>query len=67
MFVPLSPRFFADAAWCDMAAFLQKLGGEGRGEGAVLARCLQRNPPHPAYRPPSPPEGEKGLGSRCKH
>jgi len=26
---PLSPDFFADAAWCHMAAFLQKIGGEG--------------------------------------
>ena len=28
---------------------------------AVLARCLQRKPPHPAYRPPSPPEGEQAM------
>ena len=31
--LPLSPDFFADAAWCHMAAFLQRIGGEGRGEG----------------------------------
>ena len=43
-YCPPLPPIFADAAWCDMAAFLQKLGGEGRGEGAVLARCLQRKP-----------------------
>ena len=50
-----------------MAAFLQKIGGEGRVEGAVLASCLQRKPPLPAYRPLSRPEGEKGLRSRGKH
>ena len=33
---PLSPDFFADAAWCHIAAFLQKIGGEGRGEGDVV-------------------------------
>jgi hypothetical protein len=31
--LPPLRQFFADAAWCHMAAFLQKSGGEGRGEG----------------------------------
>jgi hypothetical protein len=35
--LPPLPRFFADAAWCHMAAFLQKIGGEGWGE-----RWMQR-------------------------
>jgi len=28
--------------------FCKQIGGEGWGEGAVLARCLLRKPPHPA-------------------
>jgi len=27
--LPLSPKFFADSAWRHMAAFSQKIGGEG--------------------------------------
>ena len=65
-YCPPLPPIFADAAWCDMAAFLRKLGGEGRGEGAVLGRCLQRKPPHPPYRPPSPPEGKRDCVHAAK-
>ena len=31
--LPPLPQFFADVAWLRMAAFSQKAGGEGRGEG----------------------------------
>jgi len=58
---PLSLDFFADAAWCHMAAFLQKIGGEGWGEGAVLARC---RPGKPINRPIGPlihPSGRRDF------
>ena len=59
-FPPL-PQFFEDAASRHMAAFSQKIGGEGRGEGAVFERYHPSKPSHPAYRPPSPRRGEGHL------
>ena len=60
---PLSPDFFADAAWCHMAAFLQKIGGEGRGEGPVFARCIPGNPPSSGLMATFSPRG--GEGTLC--
>jgi hypothetical protein len=66
MLSPL-PRFFADSVWCNTADLSQKTAGKGCGEGAVLIRCHLRTPPHPAYRPPSPPRGRRDCVSRGKN
>jgi hypothetical protein len=64
--LPPLPQVFEDAAWRYMTEFSQTTGGEGRGEGAALERCDPRKPPHPAYRPPSPPEGRRDPVSHGK-
>ena len=61
--LPPLPTFFADAAWCHMAAFLQKIGGEGRGEGAVFARYIPGNPPSSGVTATFSPRG--GEGTLC--
>jgi hypothetical protein len=33
--LPPLPQFFAEAGWYSVAAFSQKFGGEGWGEGAT--------------------------------
>jgi hypothetical protein len=37
--LPPLPQFFAGTMLYDMAALPQKIGGEGRGEGAVFECC----------------------------
>ena len=58
---PSPPIFFSDAAWCHMAAFLQKIVGEGRGEGAVLVRRMPGNPPSSGLSATFSPEAEKDF------
>ena len=65
--LPPLPRFFCGCSVVSHGSFLEKIGGEGRGEGAVLARGLLRKPLFRPIGPPSRPEGEKELRSRGKH
>ena len=46
--LPLSPDFFCGYSVVSHGSVLAKIGGEGRGAGAVLARCLL---PPPPFRP----------------
>gem|GEM_PF-6706150 len=64
--LPPLPRFFADAAWCHMAAFLQKKLGERAGERGRFSALLVR-PPSSGLSGTFSPEGEKGFRSPGEH
>ncbi len=60
---PLSPKLFAWLHTAKLDSFAaNNLGERVRVRGMFLHAAILDSPPHPAYRPPSPPNsGEKGL------